>query len=110
MRKTVLKLKPAKAFGTEDYFVDEDNKPILCRQILSDLFTLPANKATPISLVISGKKIPDSYEVNFNANCNTELHYDKKWNPECLTDEAEDLVRELNLADKKVWVSLYWEE
>lgn len=110
MRKINLKLKPGKAFGTVDYFLDENNDPILCRKILNELFTLPKNKKTPIVFVISGKKIPDSYEVKFDELCHAKVYYGKKWNDELLVDEAEYLARQLKLANKTVWVTLYWEE
>lgn len=110
MRKIVLKLKPAKAFGDEDYFVDEKNDPILCRKVLGEFFTLPKNKTTPINFVISGKKTPDSYEVKFDSLCHPKIYYGKKWHEELLVDEAEYLASQLNLDNEKVWVTLYWEE
>lgn len=109
MKTVILRLK---SFGNSSYgyvFAKKKGDPLLCRDTLSDFFTLPRNKSTPISFVISGKKLPNSYKVKFDGN-QVSIFYGGTWVGVITFFDAKSLLRMLRLKNKEFWVSLYWEE
>ncbi len=109
MRKVTLKLK---SFGDHDngyVFAKIPRDPLLCREVLSEFFTLPRKKSTSISFVISGKELPDSYKVKFDGR-QVEIFDGDKWCGLITYLDARWLLEELKLTNKEFWVSLYWEE
>jgi len=114
MKKIVLKLKPVALYG-DTFFTQKDegdnSSMLLCREKMIELFTLPRKKTTPITLMISERKMQNAYQVRFKEGAHDcEMHYGGGWNHECLTGHAEEFIDDNNLRGKTVWVTLYWEE
>lgn len=104
MRKIALKLK----YDCGTY--NRKNETLLCRAVLSELFTLPKDRSTKITLTISDNETSNSYKVKFGENTNCQVYYDNKWNSITLLSDADAFIRNKGLSGKTAWVTLYWEE
>ena len=106
MRKIDLKLK----YDMKGGVYKRGDNFILCYYLLSDLFTLPRARKTPITFTISDKESPNSYKVRFGENSDCQVFYEGSWQHKTLYGDADILVRKLGLSNKTVWVSVHWEE
>lgn len=87
------------------YYAKKKNDPLLCHEELAKLFVLPRIKKTPITVVLSDKKMPESYQVSFGL-FSIAIHYERKWHSVTVFYDARQYLRSQNLENKKFWIAI----